>query len=250
MTREAAAGEVKMSTDKEHLNKAQIEEINKLIQGASEATVRSIQKNIVAAIQDNERRLLADLETKVNEAIKNNQRVIITTVQDGAIGEAGGKKGGAMVWQVLTLALPVMLTALLGLYVDRRIEGLKSRLDLTSEFYKKKLSVYENNHKQMVVLIEALHNAQIDPVSKATAIESLHNLNQGYTVDSLYISNDLLKKLRELYKAGVDMPAVRPSGKGNIATLMTKVSDVEDQMKKDLHLDEIGQINIIFDGSK
>jgi len=238
-----------MSNEKERLSKAQAEEVGRLIRVANDATVVSIQEIVTAAIKDNEGKLLADLEAKVGEAVSKNQRVIITTVQEGSV-EGAAKKGESKAWKALALLLPVVLTALLGMYVDRRIEGLKSRLDLTTDFYKKKLEIYENNHKQIVRLIEALHNAQVDPTSKGTAIESLHTLNQGYTTDSLYMSNDLLKKLRDLYKAGVDMPAVRPSGKGNIASLMTKVSDVEEQMKKDLRLEEVGQINVIFDGGK
>ena len=152
-------------------------------------------------------------------------------------------------WQIIL----AIFTALIGfsvwyaqsriqLRIDDKSRELESRLALNQEFYRRKLSTYEKVHKQMADLINSLDEVRFESSGTKTATDALHNLYVSYTTNSIYLSDELVTQLGDLVELGNRLPALDRSGKTTLEQVDQKVASIENQMKKDLRLDEIGRI--------
>lgn len=133
-------------------------------------------------------------------------------------------------------------TKTLQKHIDEAARAITTRLAITQQFYGRKLAIYESGHQQMADLISSLADAQFNPAAKTAAVESLHNLYLAYTRNSLYLSDELVGQLQSLVSAGNDLPALHPTGKASMKDLDEQVAKIEEQMKKDLHVEELGRI--------
>jgi hypothetical protein len=152
-------------------------------------------------------------------------------------------------WQV-TLAI---ITAIIGFsiwYAEHQIEKnidkakteLTTRLAITQQFYARKLATYEEVHRQMASLVSALADAQFNTAAKTTAVDNLHKLYLAYTQNSLYLSDQLVIRLKHLVDIGNQLPSLYPQGKTTMHDINNQVASIEDQMKNDLHTEELGRI--------
>jgi len=230
--------------------------INNSIESCKKEVIDATLAKVVELIRANQQQLLEAVEENIIAAVNANQRVIITTEQSdvskGAVDEKQTRK-----WKVFMVALPIVLSTILGFMIfnaQQRIqkdvsdksENLKTQLALMQEFYKKKLGVYEEIHKQIASLVDSLQSVQINPESVGKASENLRAVNQTYKINNLYLSNELAEQLKALWELGIEMPALRPSGKATIGEILGRVSLIEAQMKKDLQVNEIGEIGKII----
>jgi len=152
-------------------------------------------------------------------------------------------------WQIVL----AVVTALIGfsvwyaqsriqLRIDDNSRQLEARLALNQEFYRRKLSSYEKVHAQMADLINALNDVRFDPSGKKPAVNALHGLYVSYTTNSIYLSGAIVTQLADLVELGNRLPALDRSGKTTMGQVDQQVALIEEQMKTDLSLAEIGKI--------
>ena len=167
--------------------------------------------------------------------------------------------------QVMKVALPIILSAALGLLVwyfenkiqtqatenNRSIQGkveennrlLSTRLALTEEFYKRKLDAYEKTCTQIARLEESLERydgLQLNPDVGVQATDSMNAVDHLSKSDFLYLSPKFKDQLGDLWKIGVD----RMSGSsGNEADtrkmLSAQIKNLRDEMNADLHTSDL-----------
>jgi hypothetical protein len=156
-------------------------------------------------------------------------------------------------WQIVIVLSAPIATAVLGCFVwfwqsglqhhiDDQAHELTSRLALSEEFYRRKLAVYEKIHQQTVDLVNALNDVGLNPTSqKAAAIDSIHALYMNYSSSTLYVSSQLRSDLEKLVDSSGHLHPLDLNGKVSMDMVENELKSIEDQMKIDLHLDEIGQ---------
>lgn len=236
--------------------------INESITAAKKDIVDTVQRKVVEVINTNQQQILESIKHDINAVINANQKVIIATGQNVTTQETptDAKNEATKNWKVFVVVLPIILSTALGLMVWRaqtKIQSdisnssahLQSRLEtgsaLTQEFYKKRLEIYDETHKKMALLVDALQSARINRESVGVASDSLKSLNQTYRINNLYVSNEVAKELQQLWRLGIDMPSLRPSGKTTMNEILTQISRVEEQMKSDLGVKSLGEITKI-----
>jgi hypothetical protein len=166
---------------------------------------------------------------------------------------------GSRLWELVKLALPVLLTALLGGWtwylqyqtqkqVNENTQNLSAKLALSEEFYKRKLSVYEDASKNIGRLrqsLERLADQSIDPGVSTAAADSISAIDDMRRSDLLYMSDDLKQHLAQLWDLGMARMQAGGENGPQITTAMQKVDDevrrLEQQMRDDLQTKTIGQ---------
>jgi hypothetical protein len=147
----------------------------------------------------------------------------------------------------------MLLTAVIGFFVwysqsliqrhiDENAKELETRLAIVQEFYKRKLTTYEIVHRRTADLINALSDVQFNPSSKKLAVDASHSLYTAYTTNSLYLGDDLVRSLAQLVDMGNRLPALDGTGNVTMRQIDDQVSLIEQQMKEDLRVREIGTI--------
>ena len=173
---------------------------------------------------------LLDLESKLDEAKRERTRLQIgmalaTTIMTTVVG-FGGWLAQSRVQQ----------------HIDEKSQELETRLALTQQFYGRKLATYESVHQQMAGLVDALSVVQVDADGKKSAVDALHNLYVAYTISTLYLSDEVVNRLRQLVELGNRLPPLDPSGNATMPQVDDEISSIENQMKTDLEVKELGQI--------
>ena len=155
-------------------------------------------------------------------------------------------------WQIFIVILTPLATAVLGglvwlwqsqlqQHIDEQTRELTTRLALTEEFYRRKLTVYEKVHQQTTDLTNALNDVRFNPASKKLAIDSVHTLYVSYSNDTLYLSEALVNDLANLVDLSAHLPALDSNGKTTMQEVGERLSSIEREMKSDLHVDELGK---------
>jgi hypothetical protein len=234
--------------------------INNSIEQSKKDVIDATSAKVVELIRANQQQIIKAVEENIVAALNANQRVIIATEHNGVNKKAVDSEETRK-WKVFMVALPIILSTILGLMIfnaQQRIqkdvsdksENLKTQLALMQEFYSKKLGVYEEIHKQIASLVDSLQSVQINPESVGKASENLRAVNQAYKINNLYLSNELAEQLKALWELGIEMPALRPTGKATMGEILGRVSLIEAQMKKDLQVNEIGEIGKIIKSNR
>ena len=180
--------------------------------------------------------LLRDLKTEVKDAVKS------------AVKESDGKG-----WKITLVALPVVLTALLGVMfgywgtqatkaIEQKISEsnarLESRLTLTQEFYKRRLDAYQKVYATLLALQAAVTEAQFS--KQQTAInEALRKIHAYRTDQALYLSTKLRARLDELW---ADVATAAANDAGVSRRVSQAIAEVDAIVRADLQVDEIGKI--------
>jgi hypothetical protein len=151
-------------------------------------------------------------------------------------------------WQLFVATVPVVATALLGLFVwwlqlgtnrqiDRSSKQLSTRLALTEEFYKRRFTIYDGADKQMIQLLAAVRNLDRNPNDadkKKEAVILLTRLNVSSRTNGLYMTADVSNGLLEVWSTATKLPQLNRDGKQTIDDLSRDIAAVEAQMKKEL----------------
>ena len=159
----------------------------------------------------------------------------------------------------LSKILMAVFTAVLGFgvwmaqsrvqqHIDDKSKELATNLALKQLVYGRELDRYESVHEQMAVLIGALGEVQADPSQKKAADDAINKLYVTYTTDSLYLSNEVISKLKALVTSAGNLPSLVSSNStagqsvDALQAVDSQIIAIESQMKQDLQLTQLGQI--------
>lgn len=146
------------------------------------------------------------------------------------------------------IVMQVVLTALLGLLVQREQASvskqiadestrLSTRLALSQEFYKQRFAVYAHLDGLTVALLSAAKHNQ-GGQTRAAFTDGISGFYNWYTANSLYVSPQLRDLTGSLWSEAVG--AARAE---NAAESLRKISElteeIERQMRQDLHVGEL-----------
>jgi hypothetical protein len=140
-------------------------------------------------------------------------------------------------WKIALVAIPVLLTVGLGFFVDASGKRLATRLALTQEFYKRKLSVYEEADKQMAAVIGCLEDLRLNPDDSAqttAAFDNVRKLSDVSKTNGLYMTKEVSEGLNDVSFTVADSPPLNGKPGSNLKTITDKADKVEAQMKKEL----------------
>ena len=152
------------------------------------------------------------------------------------------------------IVIPSLVTAVVGFFiwnaqnriqqkVDENNQMLQTQMALKEEFFKRRLTKYEEACGHIALVKNALDEAGAGPESDAQALTALHELNVHYERNSLFWSDDLQKGLGCFWQSGVDKFRGKQVGDcDENRSVMDQVSGLYGQMKKDLAVKDLGQI--------
>jgi hypothetical protein len=154
-------------------------------------------------------------------------------------------------WQLATIVVPVFLTAWLTFAFSRSQDSIKqeiaakqqmlsAQLNLSTELFKRRFDSYEALYSQLINLNEKLliqrANSAVAAHLKTTTdkrlaasnqhtADLLSELNKLNGANALHMSDEVSVLMYDAWKAGVD---------GDTDKLSKKITEVEEQMKKEL----------------
>lgn len=184
---------------------------------------------------------------------------------DRKLDEAKGERKSA---QLLMALLTAVITSVVGLaawvaqsqvqkHIDQQSQDLATILALKQQVYSRELDRYESVHQQMAILAGALAEAQADPSQKKSADDAINKLYLTYETDSLYLSDVVVGRLKVLVTSSGNLPVlVSPNvtatnqGVDPMQSVNEQIATIEDQMKQDLHLSQLGQISTATGGKR
>jgi hypothetical protein len=135
-------------------------------------------------------------------------------------------------------------------HIDESSRELEARLALTQQFYGRKLAVYESVYQQMAHLADALSAVSLAPHGQKSAVDAGNTLYVAYTTNSLYLSDAVVTELAQLVDQATRLPSIAPTGKITAQDVNNQISLVASQMKKDLGVEELGQIPGVKSGTR
>jgi len=177
---------------------------------------------------------------------------------DRKLDAAKEERKNAQIWVTLMTAIVTSAVGFAAWYAQSRVEQhieknsqeLATILALKQEVYGRELDRYESVHQQMAALVEALGQVEVDPTQKKAAADAIHKLYMTYTTDSLYLSNAVVDLLKKMVSASGQLPVMNSAGEAAAPASLAAMQDldaqinaIEDQMKSDLKLTQLGQIS-------
>lgn len=204
-------------------------------------SIASAETKILSQLVNQHQQILvanSTLNTQVAEVVKDQHDA--TAEIRRQIQEHAESK----LWKILYIVIPVLLgffVWVLQLRTNERIDSeskkLAARLALTEEFYKKKLGVYEDVDRQMVIIVGALNDLRLDPNSgeqRAGAADSVRKLSEISKMNDLYISKPITEAISDVSYAAVG--CLQGGGKPptGMQPLQNKVGQAEQLMKGEL----------------
>jgi hypothetical protein len=178
---------------------------------------------------------------------------LITANQEATIKAIESNKSNRG-WEIVRITLPIALTAGLGFWiwslqsgiqrtVDDNNRLLSTRLALTEEFYKRKLTVYENASKEVARLrqvLERLEEQQFDPEVGKSAADSVSAIDSLRKSDVLYLSENLQSDLAQLWDLGTARMQINEDDdalkQGAMQKIVDQVTTLGKHMKDDLQI--------------
>lgn len=234
-------------------NPEQTDELNRLLEESSSKTVEAVQKGITSALAAQQLSVIESAKTQITDAVNANQKVFLATVQSAPTEDKSEKKSKG--WELLLALLPALLPTLATLFIGFVIwqrqtqiqkgvdEGkviLTSHLSMKEEFFKRKLSVYENVHSQIAALVDALNTRDVDPKQDDVVASRLSEFNDCLAKNRLYINDAMNEALDGLREYGLDV--LRKERGCTTGEFMNRVAAVEKKMAVDLDVGDLGHI--------
>ena len=157
-------------------------------------------------------------------------------------------------WELAKLLLPTFATALIGFgiwneqtkiqtAVDQNNQFLQMQRALKEEYYKRRLTVYENACRQIAETKTALDGAGTTREHATQAQNMMLELNKLRKANMLYWSADLEKQLGELWWLGIDKLRKKQFDDNQVEeTIINEIVELHAQMKQDLELKEFDRI--------
>jgi hypothetical protein len=156
------------------------------------------------------------------------------------------------IFELVKLAVPSLITIIFGYYiyvvqtdikakVDTNQETLRSQLAFQSalkeEFYKRRLSVYENACRELANAQAALNNAGNTTEAETQAFDIIAKFDQLNKGNSLYWSHDLQDGLDAFWTLGVDKLRFKKWDDAEANEKISKgIAALHQQMKTDLNV--------------
>lgn len=147
-------------------------------------------------------------------------------------------------WKIAPVVLPVLLGVLIWwvqLGTNQRIDAagkeLSAKLALREEFYKRKFTVYEDAHRQMIEVLAAVEALRIEPSNaqkRADLADSLLKLYDVARTNGLYMSKDVADGLLDIWSTGTDVHELNNTGTTDISRMTQEIARVENLMKREL----------------
>lgn len=227
-------------------------EINNLIQAKKEEFAREASDSVKAVLNES---MTAAARAAITQALGSNESLIIARFES----KSGADKK-ARSWEIIQLALPVLLTVLLGALVwylqhgveerskkaqqqveakiDQNTKFLEAQLALKQEYFKRKMDVLQEIWKQMAVVYGDANTAYVNPKETTKAISSLSDLTRLLDGNKLYLTDDSQTALESFWTAAQQLIRKQISP----GELDAKRTSARDQIFKELELNGIGSL--------
>jgi hypothetical protein len=235
-----------MMTDQHQpaLTKEQTASVNSLIEQHKSSIVAAVTQ----VIQDNQEKIKSEASTEIKKAVEEHQQVVIAKVAAGQ-----GEKGESTLFKVALVLLPLVTTALLGFYIDRKVDQGKqevtTRLAIQEEFYKRKLTIYEKTYEQMAEFNQALNDLRADPSNieaGVNAFKRMTEFDKFRRTNALYISPKVMSELGLLWETAAGVVSDPKAAQKN--PLTEKIAGVEKLMEAELQVEALGRVSDILKG--
>jgi hypothetical protein len=197
-------------------------EIRRLISQETPNLKEAAKEATEAALKANQAKILDSIKDQIKKSVDENQTVIIATDDK--------EKKGSRFWGMLLEYGPAIIAGLFGIAtafiafsiwqnqasiqqsIEHSNKALSTRLALSEELYKKKLSLYETASNDINGLIKALLRAEVndqDRQAKLQISKSLIGINDLYQTKKLYLPDDVEQKLGEFWRIASDWQGLK-----------------------------------------
>jgi len=127
--------------------------------------------------------------------------------------------------------------------VDTGNQMLQTQMAMKEEFYKRRLSIYEEACKNVAGVKSALDKAGAAPANETEAMNKLEELDKLNKSNALYWSEDLEKRLATLWELGIDKVRYsKYADKASNENIRTEIAALHRQMKDDLAVEEMARL--------
>jgi hypothetical protein len=152
------------------------------------------------------------------------------------------------------VVIPSVVTAVFGFFIWNAQTGiqqtvnssnqiLQTQMALKEEFYKRRLTIYEEACRNVAGVRFALDQAGAAPENETQAMNKLAELDKLNKSNALYWSDDLEKRLSTFWSLGVDKLRYKRFGdKTTNENIRSEISGLYRQMKDDLAVKEMANI--------
>jgi hypothetical protein len=173
----------------------------------------------------------------------------------------GSSAKTSWMFELAKIGLPTILsliTAVFGYYIYGRQTEIQARIDssqeilrqqlalqsaLGEEFYKRRLSVYENACKELAAAEAALNNAGSGITeAKTSAIDVFIKLEQLNKGNAFYWSPNLQEGLTQFWAMGTHTLRFDQYDEGQSDQISKEIATLHEQMKKDLNVADLSEI--------
>jgi hypothetical protein len=147
-------------------------------------------------------------------------------------------------WKFLYVVIPVLLGfAIWALQIrtnqniDAASKKLATRLALTEEFYKEKISVYEAADNQMVAVIDAFQDLRVEPNNvdrKKLTVDNLRKLSEMSKTNGLFMTREVSAALADVSFTGAGLDLLNGKPGASLVALTERVTRAEELMKHEL----------------
>ena len=153
-------------------------------------------------------------------------------------------------WRLVSVVLPIVLTSLFSLFVyrvqsgiadkvDRDSKALQARLSLTQDYYRERLRIYQIIHATVSEVREkaqAVRGVAVDEAGLDTSVSALY---RSYANNSIFLTRDLEKRLRDLWSHSLLVLRGDRVSKADAEKIIAGIAEIEAQMRRDLLIDEL-----------
>lgn len=167
---------------------------------------------------------------------------------------SGEAKKTSWARDIRNAVIPSLVTAVFGFFiwnaqaqvqqsVDTGNQMLQTQMAMKEEFYRRRLSIYEEACKNVAVVKSALDKAGATPENQTEAMNKLEELDRLNKSNALYWSEDLEKRLATLWELGIDkMRYSKYTDKASNENIRTEIAALHKQMKDDLAVEEMARL--------
>ncbi len=155
-------------------------------------------------------------------------------------------------WKLVTLLLPIVFTSALGVWAyiiqgninqrfERESNALQARLALTQGYYGERLRTYKDVHERVIALRDRAKIAALQSAYDAGLDKPIGDLYHSYSASSIFISNDLLAALTDLWNKAVGATRADTVQTNETEAVAAAAESIEILMRKDLQVDQVDQ---------
>lgn len=229
----------------------QMADIRKEVERNNSEILDAVRQQVSRSVEEMQAEILARMPGVVEQAVKDNQKVFISSV--GQSPDAGDKKGWKLeaTFALVPAVIQTLLTFFLGFLIwhwqsgiqkgiDDNSKFLTTKLSLKEEYFKRKLTVYENVHAQLAGLGDSLEKASVAKEEEEPAAEKLEGFHDYTVRNKLYIPDQLYSRLDNIRLTALGV--LSHDKKSSIAMFQQEVSNTVAEMSAELEIDDLGQI--------